>query len=68
MKTLDTRIAKLERFRIPRSPYVIRVNDPMTAEDHTAIRSAGRAVAVLPRKYVSVAEWAARYQPKVCNE
>jgi hypothetical protein len=36
----------------------------MTPADCAAIASAGRAVAVLPRKYGTVEEWAARPTPK----
>jgi hypothetical protein len=63
-RNLEGRIAKLEQWRMPRPPYVIRVSDPMTPEDRAAIASAGRPVAVLPHKCRSVEEWAARYTPK----
>jgi hypothetical protein len=63
-QNLETRIAKLERWRVPRPPYVIRVSDPMMPADCAAIASAGRPIAVLPRKYGTVEEWAARYTPR----
>jgi hypothetical protein len=63
-QNLQTRIAKLERWRMPRPPYVIKVSDPMTPADRVAIAYASRPVAVLPRKYRTVEEWAARYTPK----
>jgi hypothetical protein len=45
----------------PRRQYVVRVSDPKTPGDYTAIAAAGRPVAVLPHKCGSVEEWAARY-------
>jgi hypothetical protein len=63
-QNLSARIAKLEQWRIPRPPYVVRVSDPRTLEDHAAIAAAGRPVAVLPHKCGSVEEWAARYTPR----
>jgi hypothetical protein len=60
-QNLETRIAKLERWRMPRPPYVVRVSDPRTLVDHAAIAAAGRPVAVLPDKCGSIEEWAARY-------
>jgi hypothetical protein len=60
-RNLEVRIAKLEQWRMPSPPYVVRVSDPKTAEERAAIASAGRSVAVLPHKCGSVREWAARY-------
>jgi hypothetical protein len=42
---LETRIARLEQWRLPRPPYVVRVNFPVTAEDRAAVAN---AAAVLP--------------------
>ena len=58
---LKTRIAKLEQWRIPRAPYVVRVNYPITAEDRAAVANAQGRVAVLPYKCATVAEWSMRY-------
>jgi hypothetical protein len=60
-RNFEVRIAKLEQWRMPRPPYVVRVSDPKTPKDYAAIASAGRPVAVLPHKCGSVEEWAARY-------
>lgn len=60
-RNLESRIAKLEQWRMPRPPYVIRVSDPRTPEDYTAIAAAARPVAVLPHKCGSIEELAARY-------
>jgi hypothetical protein len=59
--SLHTRIAKLEQRRAPRRQYVVRVSDPKTPGDYTAIAAAGRPVAVLTHKCGSVEEWVARY-------
>ncbi len=60
-QNLHTRVAKLEQRRAPRRQYVVRVSDPKTPGDYTAIAAAGRPVAVLPHKCGSIQEWAARY-------
>ena len=60
-RNLEVRIAKLEQWRMPRPPYVVRVSDTRTPEDRAAIATAGRPVAVLPHKCGSIQEWAARY-------
>ena len=60
-RNLEVRVVKLEQWRMPRPPYVIRVSDPMTPADRAAIASAGRPIAVLPHKCGTVEEWAARY-------
>jgi hypothetical protein len=59
-RNLETRIAKLEQWRLPRPPYVVRVNGPMPAERRVAANGRGR-VAVLPYKCATVEEWSARY-------
>jgi hypothetical protein len=58
-RNLETRIAKLEQWRLPRPPYVVRVNFPM--EDRSAVANARGCVAVLPYKCATVEEWSARY-------
>ena len=69
-QNLETRIAKLERWRVPRPPYVIQVSDPMTPADRAAIAAVaavaavGRPVVVVPHKCETVEEWAARYTPR----
>lgn len=60
-RNLEIRIAKLEQWRMPRPPYVVRVSDPRTPQDQAVIAAAGRPVAVLPHKCGSVEEWAVRY-------
>ena len=60
-RNLETRIAKLEQWRVPRPPYVVRVHFPMTAEDRAAVANARGRVAVLPYKCATVEEWSARY-------
>ena len=60
-QNLHTRAAKLEQRRGPRRQYVVRVSDPKTPGDYTAIATAGRPVAVLPHKCGSIDEWRARY-------
>ena len=60
-RNLETRIAKLEQLRVPRPPYVVRVNVPMTAEDRAAVANARNGVAVLPYKCATVEEWSARF-------
>jgi hypothetical protein len=60
-QNLHTRVARLEQRRAPRRQYVVRVSDPKTPGDYTAIAADGRPVAVLPHKCGSVEEWAARY-------
>jgi hypothetical protein len=60
-RNLETRIAKLEQWRLPRPPYVVRVSFPMTAEDRAAVANARGRVAVLPYKFATVEEWSARY-------
>jgi hypothetical protein len=61
---LKTRIAKLEQWRAPRPPYVVRVSDPTTPADRAAIAAAGRPIVVLPHKCSSTEEWSARYSSK----
>ena len=61
IRNLETRIAKLEQWRLPRPPYVVRVNFPVTAEDRAAVANALGRVAVLPYKFATVEEWSARY-------
>jgi hypothetical protein len=59
---LEARIAKLELWQVPRPPYVVRVNFPMTTEDRAAVANArGSRVAVLPYKCATTEEWSARY-------
>jgi hypothetical protein len=36
-RNLETRIAKLEQWRSPRPPYVVRMDFPFTAEDRAAV-------------------------------
>ena len=60
-RNLETRIAKLEQWRLPRPPYVVRVNFHFTAEDHAAVANARGHVAVLPYKCATVEEWSAGY-------
>ena len=60
-RNIETRIAKLEQWRLPRPPYVVRVNFHMTAEDRAAVANARGCVAVLPYKCATVEEWSARY-------
>jgi hypothetical protein len=60
-RNLEIRVAKLEQWRMPRPPCVVRVSDPKTPEDRAAIAAAGGPVAVLPHKCGSVEEWTARY-------
>jgi hypothetical protein len=60
-RNLETRIAKLELWRLPRPPYVVRVNFPMTAEDRATVANARGPVAVLPYKCASIDEWSSRY-------
>jgi hypothetical protein len=64
IRSLETRIAKLEEFRKPRVGYVVRVSDPTTGGENEEIKAAcreGRPIAVLPRECASIDEWAARY-------
>jgi hypothetical protein len=63
-RNLEVRIAKLEQWRMPRPPYVVRVSDPRTPQDRAAIAAAGRPIAVLPHKCSSIEEWSARYAAK----
>jgi hypothetical protein len=61
------RIARLERYRGPRSSYVLHLSTPPKAVELAAIdkaRSAGRRFAVLPRTCASVEEWLANYAPR----
>jgi hypothetical protein len=60
-RNLETRIAKLEQWHLPRPPYVVRVNFHMTAEDRASIANPRGRVAVLPYKCATVEEWSARY-------
>jgi hypothetical protein len=60
-RNLETRIAKLEQWCMPRPPYVVRVSYPKNPKDYAAIALAGRPVAVLPHKCGSVEESAARF-------
>jgi hypothetical protein len=62
-RNLEVRIAKLEQWRMPRPPYVVRVSDPRTPQD-PAIAAAGSPIAVLPHKCSSIEEWSARYAAK----
>ena len=60
-QNLETRIAKLEQWRLPRGPYVVRMNFPVTAEDRATVANVRGRVAVLPYKCATVEEWSARY-------
>ena len=58
------RIARLERYRRPRSSYVLHLSTPPKALELAAIdkaRSAGSRFAVLPQVCTSVEEWLAIY-------
>ena len=64
---MSARVAKLERHRLPRPPYVVRVNYPPTQNDADAIaarRSWGHSFAIHPFKSGSVAEWSGGYSPE----
>jgi hypothetical protein len=65
IRNLETRIAKLEQWRLPRPPYVVRVNFPVTAEDRATAANARGCVAVLPYKCATVEEWSARYAKRM---
>ena len=65
MRYLETRVAKLEEFRKPRSGYVVRVSDPPTGAEEAAIKAAcrdGRRIAVLPHGSASIEEWIASHR------
>jgi hypothetical protein len=59
-RAIELRLKKLELGRVPRPPYVVSVNYPMTATDRAAIANARGPVAVLPYKCATVEEWSAR--------
>jgi len=62
MTGIAGRIARLERYRRPRSSYVLNVSQPPTPEELAATekaKSEGRRFAILPRKSTSVEEWLA---------
>jgi hypothetical protein len=68
-RNLGTRLAKLELWRAPRPPYVVRVDFPMTAEDRTAVANARGRVAALPYKCATVEEWLAQHAARgSCND
>ena len=67
MKGIAGRIARLERYRRPRTSNVLHISKPPKAEELAAIdkaRSAGRRFAVLPRSCASVEEWLANCAPR----
>jgi hypothetical protein len=62
MRNLETRVAKLEEFRKPRTGYVVRVSNPPTEAENAEIKEVcrdGRRIAVLPHECRSVDEWIA---------
>ncbi len=63
-RTFEARILKLEQYRLPRPPYVIRVGSPRTGADNTAVASARGYFAIIPHKCASVDQWRAHYAPK----
>jgi hypothetical protein len=65
-KTFHSRILKLEQYRAPRPPYVLRVSTPQKSEETQAINAAlaaGRRFAVLPRK-ITMQEWIDLHLPR----
>jgi hypothetical protein len=66
-KSLETRIAKLERFRQPTASYVVSVSDPPTSDEQAELAQAkaeGRFVAILPHKCANAEEWLAKFASK----
>ena len=66
-RSITGRIARLERYRRPRSSYVLHLSTPPMPEELAAIEKAkveGRRFAVLPRTCASVDEWLANYAPR----
>jgi hypothetical protein len=58
--SMTGRISRLERYRRPRSSYVLNISMPPTSEELAAIEQAkavGRRFAVLPLTCGSVKEW-----------
>lgn len=64
MRDLDRRIAKLEIGSLPSRSYVVRVSDPMTAEERDAIAKAMGPIIIVPHKCRSVEEWIEQYAPE----
>lgn len=63
-RSIAGRIARLEEYRKPRPPYVLRSSTPRTAQEERAISlalTAGRRFAVVPHKAATAAEWQERY-------
>ena len=61
------RIAKLERYRRPRSSYVLHLSTPPKQKSwllSTRPGPQGRRFAVLPRTCASVEEWLANCAPR----
>ena len=61
-RSITGRISRLERFRRPRSSYVLNISSPPTPEELAVIelaKAGGRRFAVLPRTCGSVKEWLA---------
>ena len=66
MTGIAGRLARLERYRRPRSPYVLHLSMPPKAEELAAIdkaKSEGRRFAVFPRTCARVEEWLADHAP-----
>jgi hypothetical protein len=66
-RSITGRISKLERYRRPRSSYVLHLSEPPTPEELAAIEKAkieGRRFAVLTRTCASVEEWLAIHAPR----
>lgn len=64
-RNIAGRIARLEEYRKPHAPYVLRSSTPRTAQEQQAISSAfaaGRRFAVVPHKVATAAEWQQRYR------
>lgn len=62
---LRSRVTKLECYRMPRPPYVVRVSHPPTPLDAEAVAAArrqGHSFAIVPFKAASVAEWQAQHE------
>jgi hypothetical protein len=61
---LASRIAKLEEHRAPPRKYVIRVSDPIAAEEQAEIDSATLTFILAPHKSETVEEWLAEHAPR----
>jgi hypothetical protein len=66
-RSISGRIARLERYRRPRSSYVLHLSTPPLPEELAAIEKAkieGRRFAVLPHTCASAEEWLATHAPR----